>query len=108
MAYGNDNVVSYDRCQYLTVDGTSDSVTLSGNAKAITVRATVAVWVKVGRGTQTAVKPSGEKTAGETFYLPANTDRVLRVSGNDESPCIVAAIQDTTGGALYVTEHYDF
>lgn len=106
--YGNQNIPSCDRCQYLTVDGTSDSVTLSGKAKAVTIRSTVAVWVKIGRGAQTAAAPGAEKTAITSFYLPANVDRSLAVSGSDQTPVVVAAIQDASGGTLYVLEHFDF
>lgn len=109
MAYGNDNIASYDQHQYLTYDGTSDSTTLDGKAKAITLYATTACWVKVGRGAQTAVKDSAEKTKGGTFYVPATTFiSGIRVSGSDEAPVYVAAVQDASGGNLHIYEHFDF
>ena len=109
MSYGNPNIASYDRHQYLTYDGTSDTTALSGQCKAITIYAGTACWVKVGRGTQTAVKTGSEKTASTSFYVPATTMiSGIRVSGTDEAPWYIAAVQDASGGNLQIWEHFDF
>ena len=109
MSQGNPNVVRYNACQYLTVDGTSDSVTLNAKCRAITVYSTAACWLLTGNGTVTAVKPGAEKTTGATIFIPGATFvSGIEVGGNDTTPPVVAAIQDSAGGSLYVYEHWTF
>jgi hypothetical protein len=92
--------------QFLTVDGTSDTVTLAPGTQAVYLYAIAACWVTSGFGTVTAVKPGAEKTSSKAFYVPAATliGPVKVPVGTDASLTKVAAIQDSTGGALHITE----
>lgn len=110
MAYGNPNVAGYDRVQYLTVDDSSDSVTLSPKCRAFSVFATSAMWVKHGRGAQTAAAPGAEKTAVDNLlFVPSGVYiSAVKIGGDDTNAPVVAAIQSTAGGTLYVYEHFEF
>lgn len=110
MSYGNQSVASYNRAQYLTVDGNSDSVTLSPKCLAFSVYATAACWIKFGPGSQTAAAPGAEKTAvTNSIFVPASTViSAIRIQGTDDALPTVAAIQDSGGGTLHVYEHFDF
>lgn len=110
MSYGSPNIASYNRSQYLTVDGNSDSVTLSVKALAFSVISTTACWIKYGPGAQTAAAPGAEKTAVlDSIYVPADTViSGIRIKGTDDALPTVAAIQASAGGTLYVMEHWDF
>lgn len=110
MSYGNPNIASYNRAQYLTVDGSSDSVTLDPRCRAFSVYATSACWVKFGRGSQTAAAPGAEKTAVTgSFFVPASTlISAVAIEGTTNDVPTVAAIQDSAGGTLHVYEHWYF
>ena len=110
MAWGNYNVAGYDRHFYITFADASDSLALDGKCKALTLYATAACWVKIGRGAQTAAAPTGEKVKNAGYlYIPASMMLSgIRVSGNDEYPWHIAVIQDSAGGTLHVFEHWDF
>lgn len=104
--YGLGTIAYAAKSQYLTVDGTSDNVTLPGKTRAVTLLATSACWINIGEpgATPTAAAPGAEKTVISGFYLPADlpTDVVVP-EGTDEKPVKIAAIQATAGGTLYVT-----
>lgn len=101
--YGNENLALITSCQYITFDGTSDSSTLQSNVQALTLFATEPCWVKIGKGAQTAAAPGAEKTVSDSFYVPADAFLDVAVpSSTDENPCVIAAIQDSAGGNLYI------
>jgi hypothetical protein len=105
--YGNDNLALVSGCQFLTVDGTSDTVTLPPGTNAVGFFATSACWVMIGDPglTPVAAAPGAEKTVvSKTFFVPAETFVAeQQISGDtDEKPIKVAAIQATAGGTLYV------
>lgn len=103
-AYGNDNLLQKNQGQFLTVDGTSDTVTLNKNTYAVELYAAQNCWVTWGTA-PTAVKPGAEKTTGDSFYLPASTTRIYPVPyGTDTAPIKLAAIQDSASGSLFVNE----
>ena len=104
MAYGNDNIMGMGRTIW-TAFTTTESLALSGGARAVLLRATAACWVKAGTGAQTVVKPTdGAAVNDGTFFLPANQDRIINVSGTDAAPWYVGVLQDSSGGNLYITE----
>jgi len=90
--------------QYLTVDGTSDTVTLPVGTKAVKLYAIADCWITFGAA-PVAVKPGLEKTESKAFFLPAATltNPIPVPYGTDAAPTKVAAIQDASGGALHVT-----
>jgi hypothetical protein len=103
MAYGKEELFFVKSSQYLTVDGTSDTVTLPTGTIAVRLHALSNCWVAFGTA-PTAVKPGAEKTVTGSFYLPLGTPIILAVPmGTDEAPMKVAAIQDTASAALHVT-----
>ena len=103
--YGNYNLAAVGNSQHLTVDGSTDFLTMSSNVQGLLCYSTADCWVAVGTGTVTAVKPSGEKVSTGSFFLPAATVREFAVpSSTDEKPVKVAAVQDSATGILHVQE----
>ena len=105
--YGNSNLALVSGSQFLTVDGTSDTVTLPQGTNAVGFFATAACWVMIGNPGETpvAAAPGAEKTVvTKEFYVPAQTFvPEQQISGaTDERPIKVAAIQASAGGRLYV------
>lgn len=111
-AYNNPNLYHAAATQYLTVDGTSDTVTLGVGTRAVSLFATSACWVRIGiKGeTPTAAAPGAEKTrVDRLIYLPAESVIDYPVPVGDEAGKVkIAAIQATAGGTLYITERNDF
>jgi hypothetical protein len=107
-SHGNDNLYRPSACQYLTVDGTSDNVTLGVNTQAVSLYSTEDCWVRVGipGETPTAAAPGAEKTrVFNSFFLPATTVMDIPVpTASDSAQVKIAAIQDSAGGTLHVTE----
>jgi hypothetical protein len=103
--YGNPNLAYVQGCQYLTFDGTSDlTAALLPVTQAVTLYATADCWVQIAPA-PVAAAPGGEKTRVHSFFLPANTFVDVAVPYSDEAhPQIVAAIQATAGGNLYIYE----
>lgn len=101
--YGNENLAGVVACQYITTGAASDSTTLQSNIQGITLYSTEDAWVNIGTGTVTAAAPSGEKVSGESFFLPSQVFVDVPVpSTTDEKPCVVAAIQDSASGNVYL------
>ena len=105
--YGNQNLLFIRRHHFVTMDGTSDqTVVLDSKTKYVTLYATAAAWVAFGANPTAAAV--NEKVAGApgAFFLPATTmmDIALPVTGTDETPIKVAAIQGGSGGNLHVYE----
>lgn len=111
-AHGNDNLFYATATQYLTVDGTSDNVTVGVGTKAVSLFATAACWVKIGTPGETpvAAAPGAEKTRSQrTIYLPAETSKDIPIPvGAADAPVKIAAIQATATGTLYIEERNDF
>ena len=102
---GNANLARVAGFQYLTVDGTSDTVEIPAGVQFVDLIAANDCYVVPGRPgeTPTAVVPSGEKTDADGFYLPGGVVYSIAVNlGTAEKPIKIAAIQVSTGGALYV------
>ena len=103
--YGNYNLAQAGKSQFLTVDGTSDTLTMSSNIQGLWFYSTQDCWIKIGTGTVVAVKPSAQKVVTDSFFLPANTIKETNVpASTDEKPCVIAAIQDSASGNLHVME----
>lgn len=103
--HGNDNLAWLRGCQFLTIDGTSDSVTLPENIQAVEIYSDVVCWVQISRPGEspTVAAPGAEKTEIEGFFLPATTVYPVPVpDGNAANPIKVTAIQAAGAGTLYV------
>lgn len=102
----NPNLLYIRRHQFLTMDGTSDTVTLSADTKIVTLYATAAAWVAFGADPTAAAVNEKTVGAGGSFYVPATTfmDVALPVSGTPAAPVKIAAIQGGSGGNLHVYE----
>lgn len=105
--YGNENLMFIRNCSFITVDGTSDSITLDRNTKAVSLYAIADCWVEVGKG-PVAVAPTEKAQSGGSFFVPAGWGPDIPVpAGTDSQPIKVAAIQDSAGGNLYIYERQD-
>ena len=104
-AYGNPNLMHIRWTQYITFDGTSDqSAKLDPDTQAITMFATQDCWVLVGTN-PTAAPPGAENTRVASVFVPAAAFIDMAVpAGTDTTRQMVAAIQDATGGNLYIYE----
>lgn len=104
--YGNDNLARVVSSQYLSVDGSSDTITLPVGTQAVTLKATAAMWVTIGQPGEdpTAAAPGAEKTVvARTFYLGADSEIDVPVPMSTDAELVkIAAIQDSAGGTLYV------
>lgn len=82
--------------QMVAISGTSAATAnaLNKNTVVIRVLATTACFIEIGTGTPTATTSSTP--------IPANVPEYFRVNGYETVK--VAAIQLSSGGALYVTE----
>ena len=87
----------------MTVGGTSTqtTTTLSGFIDAVRLVCTAACYVAIGASPQTAAFTAGNAT-GQDIYLPADTPQVFRVPRSTQN--VIAAIQVSSGGTLYITE----
>ena len=104
-AYGNPNLMFIRPVQYTTFDGTSDqSAALAPDTQAITLFATQDCWVLVGTN-PTAAPPGGENVKVDSVFIPAAAFMDMAVpAGTDAIPQLVAVIQDSTTGNLYIYE----
>jgi len=102
---GNDNLAYAKGSQFLTVDGTSDTLTIPAGVYAVDLYAAAACWVTVGAPGATPTAAAGsEKTTTTSFYLPATLEKTIAIPiGDDTNQVKIAAIQDSAGGNLYVT-----
>lgn len=105
--YGNENLAFVSGGQFLTIDGTSDTVEIPAGVDAVDLYSTTDCWVVIGEpgATPTAVVPSAEKTTGASFFLPSVVEKsgVPVPRGSAASRPKIAAIQSTAGGTLYIT-----
>jgi hypothetical protein len=105
--YGNDNLAFVGGGQYLTVDGTSDNITLPVNVDAVDLYSTTDVWVLIGDPGETpvAAAPGAEKTSVRSFFLPSGVEKsgVPVPRGSAASLVKIAAIQSSAGGTLHAT-----
>jgi len=105
--YGNANLAIPRKVQYLSVDATSDTVTLSAGTRAVRFQASSAMWIVISNPgeTPTAAAPGAEKTLVDGFWMDSGdvADYAVPVS-TDSSQGQIAAIQDTASGTLTVTE----
>ena len=103
--YGNYNLAQAGKSQFLNVNGTSDTLTMSSNIQGLWFYSTQDCWINIGTGTVVAAKPAAEMLAVDSFFLPANTIKEVAVpASTDEKPCVVAATQDSAAGTLHVQE----
>jgi hypothetical protein len=107
--YGNENLAFITGCQYLTVDGTSDSITLPEGVHAVDLYSTEDAWVQIGeRGVTapTVAAPGAEKTEIDGFFMAADVwyTGIPVPLGNDAKKVPISAIQgpSATAGTLYV------
>ena len=99
---GNHNLAWAKGSQFLTIDGTSDTITCPTDTQAVSLFSDVACWVTFGRA-PVAAAPSAEKTQSTSFYLPANLLVDVPIPcGTDAVPTLVAGIQAVGAGTLYV------
>ena len=102
--YGNYNLAAVGKSQYLTVDSSSDTLTMSSGIQGLLLYSTTDCWVSIGPA-PTAAAPGAEKTAVVSLFLPSSTIREFSVpKSTDEAPLLVAAIRDTADGVLHVQE----
>lgn len=108
-AYGNDNLMFIRNCSFITTDGTSDpGITLDVDTTAISFYATADCWVNIGAGTPVAAAPSEKADSNGSFFVPTGWGPDIPVPvGKDNAPIVVAAIQSTTSGNLYVYQRKD-
>jgi hypothetical protein len=106
-AYGNENLAFVGGGQYLTVDGTSDTITIPSGVEALDFYSDTDCWVFIGEpgATPTAAAPGAEKTGITGFFLPAFLEKsgIPIPRGTDQNRPKIAAIQDTASGTLHVT-----
>ena len=81
----------YGSGQKVAYTGTAGSVTLPPYTSSVLVWCTTVALVRVG-GTATATD----------LPLPANAPIIIPTSSDTGAPVTVSAIQDTTGGTMYV------
>ena len=93
------------RSQYVTIGAaSSQSAGLNPLTSVISLYSNIKCWIAIGSN-PTAVKPSAEKTAVESFPLQAEQvlDVVIPI-GTDAANIKVAVIQDTAAGQLDIIE----
>jgi hypothetical protein len=106
-AYGNENLMFIRNCSFITVDGTSQTITLNKDTKAVSLYAIADCWVEIGKVPVAAV-PAELAQSNGTFFVPAGWGPDIPVpAGTDVGPIKLAAIQATAGGNLYVYERQD-
>jgi hypothetical protein len=99
---GNDNLAWDKGSQFLTIDGTSDTISCPTDTQAVSLFSDVACWVTFG-SVPVAAAPGAEKTQATSFYLPASVLVDYPIpQGTDAVPTKVAAIQADGAGTLYV------
>ena len=108
-SYGNENLMFISKCIFITTDGTSDpGVTLDKETKAISIYATADAWVNIGAGTPVAAAPSEKVNSNGSFFVPAGWGPDVPVPvGTDATPILVAAIQATAAGNVYIYQRKD-
>jgi hypothetical protein len=104
MPHGNDNLMYIRGCSFITADGTSDpGITLDPDTLAVSLYSLTDVWVNIGVGTPVAAAPSEKAASNGSFFVPSGIPFDVGISeGTDEKPQVLAAIQDSAGGNLYV------
>ena len=103
--YGNEILAFGRQMQFLTVDGTSDTVELPAGLEAVDLTCDVAVYVNIGRPGETpvAAAPGAEKTEADGQYLLANqTYSYPLPMSTDAKKVKIAAIQVSSGGTLRI------
>lgn len=104
--HGNDNLAFARKNQFLTIDGSSDTVTLPVGLQAVTLFSDVACWINIGDPGKApvAAAPGAEKTEAAGFFLPATTVLDVPVPATkDDALLKIAGIQADGAGTLYVT-----
>lgn len=106
--YGNMNLMFIDSSSFITTDGTSDTFTLDPDTKAISLYAVADAWVKVSVGTPVAAATTEKVKSNGSFFVPAGWGPDIPVpAGSDKNPMVVAAIQSTAAGNLYIYQRKD-
>ncbi len=103
-SYGNPNLAKASGFQYLTVNAGSKEVTIPAGITMVDLISAEDCFVVVGRPGETPVAsaPGAEKTDDEGMFLPAGLVYTIAIPlGTDENQVKIAAIQVTSGGALY-------
>ena len=104
--YGNDSLAFVGGSQFLTIDGTSDSIVCPTDTQAVSLYSDVPCWVEFSQPgkTPTVAAPSAEKVGINGFFLPASVLADYPIpQGTDANQTSVCAIQAAGAGTLYVT-----
>lgn len=105
-SYNNQNLMRAHAAAYFSYAGTSENITLPIGTKAVTLRATTACIVKIGKAgeTATAVAASGEKVwVDDSVFMEAGDVLDFAVDPHTENqPVQIAVIQETSAGVLKV------
>lgn len=82
----------------ITVSGTSarNSTAFATETQVVSLYTTEACYVEIGDSTVTATT--------STHYMPAASSLFVSLLGGPDKATHIAAIQDTTGGTLYISE----
>lgn len=105
--YNNPNLMLAGSSAYFSYAGTSEVITLPIGTKAVTIRATTACIVKIGKAGEsaTAAAASGEKVwVDDSVFMEANDTQDFAIPAHSERyPVQIAVIQETSAGVLKVT-----
>lgn len=106
-SYANQNLMRARASAYFSYAGSSEVITLPIGTKAVTLRATTACIVKIGKAGEsaTAAAASGEKVwVDDSVFMEANDTQDFTIDPHSEQyPVQIAVIQETSAGVLKVT-----